>query len=64
MGFDFCLSFMNVLYECFNNPKYTPVILLVELVKAGKLGAKSGEGFYVHTAGNKELVVSQKFAGQ
>ena len=64
IGLDVCLSIMNVLYEGFNNPKYTPALLLVELVKAGKLGAKSGEGFYVHTAGNKELVVSQKFAGQ
>ncbi len=64
IGLDVCLSIMNVLYEGFKNPKYTPALLLVELVKAGKLGAKSGEGFYVHTAGNKELVVSQKFAGQ
>lgn len=58
IGLDVCLSIMNVLYEGFNNPKYTPAPLLVELVKAGKLGAKSGEGFYVHTAGSKELVVS------
>ena len=64
IGLDVCLSIMNVLYEGFNNPKYTPAPLLVELVKAGKLGAKSGEGFYVHTAGSKELIVSQKFAGQ
>ena len=59
IGLDVCLSIMNVLYEGFgNNPKYTPSPLLVEMVKKGKLGAKSGEGFYVHTAGRKELVVS------
>ena len=64
IGLDVCLSIMNVLYDGFNNPKYTPAPLLVELVKEGKLGAKSGEGFYVHTAGSKDLIVSQKFAGQ
>lgn len=61
IGLDVCLSIMNVLYEGFNNPKYTPAPLLVEMVKEGKLGAKSGEGFYVHTAGSKELVVSERF---
>lgn len=61
IGLDVCLSIMNVLYDGFNNPKYTPAPLLVELVKEGKLGAKSGEGFYVHTAGSKDLVVSSKF---
>lgn len=61
IGLDVCLSIMNVLYDGFNNPKYTPAPLLVEMVKEGKLGAKSGEGFYVHTAGSKELVVSSKF---
>jgi 3-hydroxybutyryl-CoA dehydrogenase len=64
IGLDVCLSIMNVLYDGFNNPKYTPAPLLVEMVKEGKLGAKSGEGFYVHMAGSKELVVSQKFTGQ
>jgi 3-hydroxybutyryl-CoA dehydrogenase len=61
IGLDVCLSIMNVLHDGFNNPKYTPAPLLVEMVKEGKLGAKSGEGFYVHTAGSKELVVSSKF---
>ncbi|HPH30816.1 MAG TPA: 3-hydroxyacyl-CoA dehydrogenase NAD-binding domain-containing protein, partial [Chitinophagaceae bacterium] len=58
IGLDVCLSIMNVLLDGFNNPKYTPCPLLVEMVKNGKLGAKSGEGFYVHKAGSKELVVS------
>lgn len=62
IGLDICLSIMNILYEGFgNNPKYTPCPLLVELVKKGKLGWKSGEGFYEHKAGNKELVVSAQF---
>ncbi len=63
IGLDVCLSIMNVLHDGFNNPKYTPCPLLVEMVKVGKLGAKSGEGFYVHTAGSKELIVSKQFAG-
>ena len=58
IGLDVCLSIMNVLLDGFSNPKYTPCPLLVEMVKKGKLGAKSGEGFYMHKAGSKELVVS------
>jgi 3-hydroxybutyryl-CoA dehydrogenase len=61
IGLDICLSIMNVLLDGFQNPKYTPCPLLVEMVRRGKLGAKSGEGFYVHTAGSKELVVSEQF---
>ena len=63
IGLDICLSIMQVLYEGFgNNPKYTPCPLLEEMVKEGKLGWKSGEGFYTHAAGSKELVVSKRFA--
>lgn len=62
IGLDVCLSIMNVLLEGFGNPKYTPCPLLVEMVKEGRLGAKSGEGFYIHVAGNKELMVSKKFS--
>lgn len=61
IGLDVCLSIMNVLYEGFGNPKYAPCPLLVNMVTAKKLGAKSGEGFYVHTPGSKELVVSPNF---
>jgi 3-hydroxybutyryl-CoA dehydrogenase len=62
IGLDVCLSILNVLHDGFGNPKYAPCPLLVNMVAAGKLGAKSGEGFYVYTAGNKELVVSPRFS--
>ena len=61
IGLDVCLSILNVLHDGFGNPKYSPCPLLVNMVTAGKLGCKSGEGFYVYTAGNKELVVSNRF---
>lgn len=62
IGLDVCLSIMNVLYEGFGNPKYAPCPLLVNMVTAGYLGAKTGEGFYKYTAGSKELVVSEMFS--
>ncbi|MFM2361552.1 MAG: hypothetical protein RLZZ316_454 [Bacteroidota bacterium] len=61
IGLDVCLSILNVLHTGFGNPKYAACPLLVNMVTAGKLGAKSGEGFYVYTPGNKELVVSSQF---
>lgn len=61
IGLDVCLSILNVLYHGFGNQKYAPCPLLVNMVTAGKLGVKSGEGFYVYTAGSKELVVSNRF---
>ncbi|MEI2739992.1 MAG: 3-hydroxybutyryl-CoA dehydrogenase [Chitinophagaceae bacterium] len=61
IGLDVCLSILNVLHDGFGNPKYAPCPLLVNMVTAGKLGVKSGEGFYTYTAGNKELVVSKRF---
>ena len=61
IGLDVCLSILNVLYEGFNNVKYKPCSLLEELVKNGKLGVKSGEGFYDYTAGLKNKVVSKRF---
>ncbi len=62
IGLDVCLSIMNVLYEGFGNPKYAPCPLLVNMVTAGYLGAKTGEGFYKYTPGSKELVVSKMFS--
>ncbi|MGQ0737572.1 MAG: 3-hydroxyacyl-CoA dehydrogenase family protein [Bacteroidota bacterium] len=61
VGLDVCLAILRVLYDGFGNPKYAPCPLLVNMVTAGKLGCKSGEGFYVYTAGSKELVVSGRF---
>ncbi|MBI2282102.1 MAG: 3-hydroxybutyryl-CoA dehydrogenase [Bacteroidetes bacterium] len=61
IGLDVCLSILNVLHQGFGNPKYAPCPLLVNMVTAGKLGVKSGEGFYSYTAGSKELVVSKAF---
>lgn len=61
IGLDVCMSILKVLQDGFGNPKYAPCPLLVNMVLAGKLGAKSGEGFYVYTAGSKELVVSESF---
>lgn len=61
IGLDVCLSILNVLYDGLGNTKYAPCPLLVNMVTAGKLGAKSGEGFYVYTAGSKDLIVSPSF---
>lgn len=61
IGLDVCLSILNVLHDGFGNPKYAPCPLLVNMVTAGKLGRKSGEGFYDYSGGGKELVVSTKF---
>lgn len=61
IGLDVCLSILDVLHKGFGNPKYAPCPLLVNMVTAGKLGAKTGEGFYVYTQGSKELVVSGQF---
>ena len=62
IGLDTCLAILRVLHEGFGNPKYAPCPLLVQMVTAGKLGVKSGEGFYQYTAGSKDLVVSPAFA--
>ena len=61
IGLDVCLAIMEVLHDGFGNPKYAPCPLLVNMVTAGKLGVKSGEGFYSWGHGTKELVVSEKF---
>ncbi len=61
IGLDVCLSILKVLQDGFGNPKYAPCPLLVNMVMAGKLGTKSGEGFYSYATGSKELVVSNFF---
>ncbi len=55
VGLDVCLAILKVLQDGFGNPKYAPCPLLVNMVTAGKLGVKSGEGFYIYTPGSKEL---------
>ncbi|MBS1946388.1 MAG: 3-hydroxybutyryl-CoA dehydrogenase [Bacteroidetes bacterium] len=61
IGLDVCYSILNVLYDGFGNPKYAPCPLLTNMVTAGFLGAKTGEGFYKYIQGSKELVVSGRF---
>jgi 3-hydroxybutyryl-CoA dehydrogenase len=61
IGLDVCLSILNVLYDGFKNPKYAPCPLLVNMVMAGKLGVKSGEGFYDYSENRKAEVVAEMF---
>ena len=61
IGLDVCLAILKVLQDGFGNPKYAPCPLLVNMVTAGKLGIKSGEGFYSWNHGTKELIVSDYF---
>lgn len=61
IGLDVCLSILNVMYEGFKNPKYAPCPLLVNMVRAGKLGVKSGEGFYDYSENKKAEIVSKMF---
>jgi 3-hydroxybutyryl-CoA dehydrogenase len=61
IGLDVCLAILNVLHEGFGNPKYAPCPLLVNMVTAGKLGVKSGEGFYQWGHGTKDLIVAKQF---
>jgi len=62
IGLDVCLSILNVLYEGFKQPKYAPCALLVNMVNAGKLGLKSGEGFYDYSTSRKAEQVAAQFA--
>jgi len=61
IGLDVCLSILNVLYQGYGNTKYAPCPLLVNMVTAGKLGVKSGEGFYEYSQDSKDLKVSSQF---
>ena len=61
IGLDVCLAILKVLQDGFGNPKYAPCPLLVNMVTAGKLGVKSGEGFYNWSHGTKELIISDNF---
>ncbi|HBH22046.1 MAG TPA: 3-hydroxybutyryl-CoA dehydrogenase [Cytophagales bacterium] len=61
IGLDVCLSILNVLYDGFGNQKYAPCPLLINMVQAGYMGAKSGEGFYKWSDKRKDFVVSDRF---
>ncbi|MBC6609714.1 3-hydroxybutyryl-CoA dehydrogenase [Hymenobacter sp. BT507] len=61
IGLDVCLAILRVLHDGLGNPKYAPCPLLVNMVMAGRLGVKSGEGFYSWGHGTKELVVAERF---
>ena len=62
IGLDVCLSILNVMYDGFKNPKYAPCPLLVNMVMAGKLGVKSGEGFYDYSESKKAEKVAKMFS--
>ena len=61
IGLDVCVAILDTLHKGFGNPKYAPCPLLNNMVQAGKLGIKAGEGFYKYTAGSKDLVPSPRF---
>jgi len=61
IGLDVCLSILEVMYNGFKNPKYAPCPLLVNMVSAGKLGVKSGEGFYDYSENKKAEKIAKQF---
>ena len=61
IGLDVCLSILNVMYDGFKNPKYAPCPLLINMVRAGKLGIKSGEGFYDYSESRKAEKAAKQF---
>lgn len=61
IGLDVCLSILEVMYNGFKNPKYAPCPLLVNMVSAGKLGVKSGEGFYDYSESKKAEKIAKQF---
>lgn len=61
IGLDVCLSILEVMHEGFEDSKYAPSELLVNMVKSGKLGVKSGEGFYDYSESKKAELVAKQF---
>jgi len=61
IGLDVCLSILEVMHDGFKNPKYAPCPLLVNMVNAGKLGVKTGIGFYDYSESKKGENVSKQF---
>jgi len=62
IGLDVCKSILEVMLDGLKNPKYKPNKLLIELVNNGKLGIKSGEGFYDYSDSKKAEFVSKRFS--
>ena len=61
IGLDVCLAILNVMHDGFKNPKYAPCPLLVKMVRAGKMGVKSGEGFYDYSESRKAEKIAKMF---
>jgi 3-hydroxybutyryl-CoA dehydrogenase len=61
IGLDVCLSILEVMYDGFKNPKYAPNPLLINMVRAGKYGVKTGEGFYDYSKERKAVIVAAQF---
>jgi 3-hydroxybutyryl-CoA dehydrogenase len=61
IGLDVCLSILRVLHSGLGQPKYAPNPLLVNMVQAGLLGVKSGQGFYNYAEGTKDAPVNSYF---
>jgi 3-hydroxybutyryl-CoA dehydrogenase len=61
IGLDVCLAILNVMYDGFKNPKYAPCPLLVNMVRAGKIGVKSSEGFYDYSETKKAEKIAKQF---
>jgi 3-hydroxybutyryl-CoA dehydrogenase len=61
IGLDVCLSILDVMYKGFEDKKYAPCQLLVEMVEKGNLGVKSGVGFYDYSEGLKSKKVAKQF---
>lgn len=61
IGLDVCLSILHVMHDGFKQPKFAPCPLLINMVEAGKLGVKSGEGFYDYSKSRKAESVAKRF---
>lgn len=61
IGLDVCMSILEVMHDGFKNPKYAPNPLLINMVRAGKLGKKTGEGFYNYSKERKAVVPADRF---
>lgn len=61
IGLDVCLFILEVMHEGLGNPKYAPCPLLKNMVAAGLLGVKTGEGFYRYAAGSREPIAGGRF---